>query len=239
MRQWRFAAALRDTIVKLVKTRLEVIRVPRPAHMRTKAQEFIDLLFTQRDHEWMYVKTKDGERVKGPLLTDLEALAAAVEFGSLNDSKLTHYCCVQEGSPEHLAGLRVGGPCCRDKEESLEKVVVPILTWVVHRPWEVSAVSRWTHVVTLLKKTVVGFLAQRVLPESLRALRVHWDIHDGVISALERMVAADANDFSSKNKLRLYRVCKALCPSEMAFEAAIVLNVLMCVDPLLFFCIAR
>ena len=46
---------------------------------------------------------------------------------------------------------------------------------------------------------------------------------------------ADSEDFASKNKLRLLRICETLCPREVAPELGITMNVLLCVDPLLFF----
>ena len=57
---------------------------------------------------------------------------------------------------------------------------------------------------------------------------------EGVAAALERAVRADANDFSSRNKLRLLRVCRALCPPDAASDMAIVLQCLLTVDPILY-----
>ena len=48
-------------------------------------------------------------------------------------------------------------------------------------------------------------------------------------------MAADSEDFQSKNKLRLLRICERLCPREAAPELAIALNVLLCADPLMYF----
>ena len=73
------------------------------------------------------------------------------------------------------------------------------------------------------------------MPESLRLLKATWDLDASAIPTLERLVAADSEDFQSKNKLRLLRICERLCPREAAPELAIALNVLLCADPLMYF----
>ena len=45
---------------------------------------------------------------------------------------------------------------------------------------------------------------------------------------------ADANDFSSRNRLRLLRVCRVLCPPDGAADVAIILQCLLTVDPILY-----
>ena len=48
------------------------------------------------------------------------------------------------------------------------------------------------------------------------------------------MIAADKDDFSSRQKLRLLRVCSQLCPATAAVDLAIVFNCLLCVDLMLY-----
>ena len=59
-------------------------------------------------------------------------------------------------------------------------------------------------------------------------------MHEGLAAHLERLVRADADDFQSRNKLRLLRVCRVLCPPDAASDAAITLQCLLTVDPILY-----
>ena len=78
------------------------------------------------------------------------------------------------------------------------------------------------------------FLAQRVLPECLRHLQVSWDINEGLEASLARLILADMNDFTSRNKLRLLRICKTLCPPDAAWKLGLVFVSMLSVDPLLY-----
>ena len=81
---------------------------------------------------------------------------------------------------------------------------------------------------------LTGRLAQRILPLCLAGMQTTWNVHEGVAAALERAVRADANDFSSRNRLRLLRVCRVLCPPDGAADVAIILQCLLTVDPILY-----
>ena len=58
-------------------------------------------------------------------------------------------------------------------------------------------------------------------------------MEESLAASLVRLVKADANDFSSRNKLRLLRVCRALCPQDASSEIAIVLQSVLAVGPIL------
>ena len=116
----------------------------------------------------------------------------------------------------------------------MDKTAQPLIQWFCHRAWEQVAESRWTKSVNLLRRVLTGCLAQRILPNCLRGMQTSWQVHEGLAAALERQVRADANDFTSRNKLRLLRVCRALCPPDAAPDVAIVLQALLAVDPVLY-----
>ena len=65
-------------------------RVPRPAHVRAQADELVQALFSCDSMEWLYKIDRIGQRVKRPLCSELEALAAAAHFGSLEEDVFTH-----------------------------------------------------------------------------------------------------------------------------------------------------
>ena len=92
MRQWRFASALRDGIITHVRSRLRIAREPRPEVDRLRAQSVLKALKMGDDQEWLYRCTASGERVPSRTLQDLEAVAAAVAFGSTEEDIIWHYC---------------------------------------------------------------------------------------------------------------------------------------------------
>ena len=121
-------------------------------------------------------KTTDHE---SSLCRHLHDVVLAVDLGSPG---LIHWCHVSnDRDPKHVEeGFPVGQPCCRDREQSIERVVVPLLNWLVHRPWNVAAVSRWTHMSNTLRKLAVGLLADGVLLEALREMKTMWSVKPGL-----------------------------------------------------------
>ena len=232
MKQQRFAGQLRLEILHQVGSRLRVVRAPRPAGCSARAERLARILFAADTDDWLHRTSSSGERYKSQLLLDLEALCAAVDFGSVAE-ELTHYCCVQEGDAAHAAGATPGDACCRSREESVEQVAAPLIQWFCHKSWEQSD-NRWTKSVNLLRRVLTGCLAQRILPESLRGMQTSWKVHEGIAAQLERLVRANADDFSSRNKLRLLRICRVLCPPDAASDTAITLHCLLAVDPILY-----
>ena len=85
-----------------------------------------------------------------------------------------------------------------------------------------------------MRRMLTGCLAQRILPECLRAIQTREEAEESVAAHLERLVRADANDFTSRNKLRLLRVCRLLCPADAASDVAITLVCSLAVDPMVY-----
>ena len=232
MRQWRFTKELRDAMVNLVQIRLKVKTEVRPPADHQHAKKVLDMLYGLESQEYLFKVNRKGERVRTSFGEDLDAIAAAASFGGGETGDLVHYCWVEveEGSEEH----RSGGRCCDSFGDSVSKVVVPLLNFLVHRPWDRSCASRWTFVMTAFKKLLVGFLVGGLLPAALRQVQATWGSGDHLETILERLVAADQSDFQSKSKLRLMRTCRALCISSAPSDLVIVITALSQVDPILY-----
>ena len=233
MRQWRFSTALRDELIKLVSSKLRVVTEPRPHEHLERNWNLVRLLYGDPDSEYLHKTRKSGERVKTGLLQDIEALVDAVSLGHFGPDALCHWC--DDGTGIQDAEHRSAGrPCCNSRDESVSKVVVPILNLLAHRPWAQSAENRWTYVLTTLKKWALGCLCHKLLPEAVVALKTHWGLSEAVLAMLERIVAADANDYNAKSKLRLLRVVKTLCQPSVPWKIGIVVQTLDIVDRLLY-----
>eukprot|EP00972_Heterocapsa_arctica_P114877 16444843-Heterocapsa_arctica.AAC.1 len=236
MRQWRFTNALRDAMVIFIRSKIEIVRATRPAADIDESMKLLKLVYPIDDEgSFLYRDGADGRRVKTPLCEDLESIVQGISLLPLEDGKIKHYCFVQAGSAEHKGGQQVGAPCCECFDDSLGKVCVPLLNFLCHRAWDRSNAARWTYVVQQLKKVCVGYLAARVLPESLSQLKALWDLRAvGLEAILEALVRADEQDYSAKSKLRLLRVCKVFCLPTAGWQLAIQLLALEQVDPLLY-----
>lgn len=233
LRQWRMTAALRNSIIKLVSENLVVRREARPATIAIAARQLTDALYGGAESQHLYKTDRHGVRQPGRLLEDLQALAAVVDLGSGDLSNLTHWCFVDTADNDADTDAMHGAACCRSREESIEKVVVPLLNWIVNKAWDTSAVNRWTYVSTTLKKLAVSCLAHRILPEALKDMQLFWKVDDGMESTLARMIAADNQDFASKNKLRLLRVTRCFNDPQVPWKIALVVTSLNLVDQIL------
>lgn len=147
--------------------------------------------------------TRAGEQRKSQLLTDFEVVADAFDLGATDCSALVHWC--------HKGGVGNGMGCCKSREESVEKTAVPLLNWLIHRSWDAASVSRWTYVLTNLRKIAVGFLANALLPAALIEMQIFCGVSQGMEVMLAKMLAADEGNFSAREKLRLLKICRSLC----------------------------
>ena len=65
----------------------------------------------------------------------------------MGPSLLKHHCWVAVGSRLHVEdGLTPKRPCCRTREDAIDRVVAPSLNMLVNRAWDRQAASRWTFV---------------------------------------------------------------------------------------------
>jgi hypothetical protein len=233
-RQSRFAQAFRDCLVALVRTNLVVRREQRPVSVYERSDRIIEMLYGGLDDNYLFKTTSDGQQVPTSFYDDLLALSGVIDMGAPPEEQWMHWCFVAEGSQMHSEGHPAGGPCCASHEDSVELVAVPLLNFLLHRQWSQAAISRWTYVGTTLRKIAIGFLCNRVLPQSLSDLQSLWDVKLGNEALLERLVAADSEDFASKSKLRLLRCCQAFVPAAASWQLAVQLTVLSASDGLLY-----
>ena len=78
--------------------------------------------------------------------------------------------------------------------------------------------------------------ASHGLPEALGQLLATWDVkvNASCEKVLERLIAADQQDYSSINKLKLLRICRHLCGPSDVKEVALQLITHRTVDRLMY-----
>lgn len=233
-RQWRFAHAFRDALLAVVRRELVVKKQQRPALAKERSQAIVEMLYGGEGAGYLFKVGRDGRRVPTSFYEDILALIEVVDLGAPAGERWIHWCFVEDGSALHSQGCPVGSPCCSSPEESVEKMAVPMLNFLLHRQWSQAAASRWTYVGTTLRKIAIGFLSHNVLPQCLSDLQALWDVKASVATLLERLVAADQDDFASKSKLRLLRCCQAFVPAAASWQIAVQITVLSAADTLLY-----
>ena len=200
LRHWRTLDALRASILQILSSRLEVRTEQRPQAAKDASTRFIKALFPQGDTgvvEYMYKTNKKGEKEPKPLWQEMQELALLwdLKFSDCEDEKIIHYCWAE---PESWActreGRTAGHPCCRNREEAIERMATPLINIVVHGPWGRSAANRWTYVGKVLRLIIVGFASARILPMALKELKFCWNVADNMHAQLAALIAKDAED---------------------------------------------
>mmetsp|Transcript_117353 Transcript_117353/g.373922 ORF Transcript_117353/g.373922 Transcript_117353/m.373922 type:complete len:616 (+) Transcript_117353:59-1906(+) len=162
-----------SSVHQVVSERLIAVRAPRPEKYQTRASKLIDVLFkSDDDDDYMYKKLADGGRKPTDMHDDLAGLLKVIDLRMLGDEgrpRLAHCCWVLEGSVEHTEhGMPCGGPCCTSDEESLDKILAPIQTWLTGRGWVSMVLGRWTHATATMRRALMVCLGPcNVLVEAL------------------------------------------------------------------------
>ena len=200
LRHWRTLDALRATILQIISSRLEVRQEQRPQAAKDVSTRFIKALFPEGETgvvEYMYKTNQKGEKVPKPLWQELQELALLwdLKFSDCEEEKIIHFCWAE---PESWActreGRTAGHPCCRNREEAIERMATPLINIVVHGPWDRSAANRWTYVGKVLRLTIVGFASARILPMALKELKFCWRVADNMHAQLAAWISKDAED---------------------------------------------
>jgi hypothetical protein len=212
-----------SSVHHVVSQALVVVRRPRPDVFGERARKLSDLMFKSGSDDYLYKQLPDGSRVKTALHEDIDQLLRVTDLWLADEGgthRITHWCYVRAGSFEHTKlGMQVGAPCCASAEESLDKTLAPIVCWLTSKSWHQMALNRWTHVPSTMRRALMLCLGPTpVLLKALDHLRHNWEIDYSLETGLARALAIDSDDFAGQNKLRLLRLCKALCKPSVPLD---------------------
>ena len=142
-----------------------------------------------------------------PFCDDLMALCKVCSFDQ-SGPMWVHFCYTTE---EHAAdGTPVGSPCCSTRQEAIDKCWVPLKNLVTGRAWAEAKMARWTNVGSAIRRFALLCAAGNILINALKQVKAQSGVADTLEGRLARAIAADMNDFHSKNQLRLLRIVKSL-----------------------------
>ena len=77
---------------------------------------------------------------------------------------------------------------------------------------------------------LIGSIGPGVLPTCLVSVQMQLNCPDSLEGALAQVVAADAEDYSAKRRLRLLNVCKHMCKRKDLMYMAVLVSVLHPLD---------
>ena len=124
---------------------------------------------------------------------------------------------MEEGADEaNLQGLKFGDPCCQSHDleaEGCDTVITPVVNFLPAMAWEVSDVQRWTYILKLWKRFILASLGPGpigILPQILVDMQTNWGVDLTMVAMLERIIAADKQDYTARRKLKLLRSCQHL-----------------------------
>lgn len=220
MRIGRQLAGLRDAIISRVERELVVHHEPRPAELRRTGEDLVDMLYSSSGfgEDYLWKVAEDGTKRPTQFLQDLQAFLAVVDFDP-EDKVLRHWC--------HLDDDDIGGgpglPCCRSRQESIEKVAVPIINLLTCHGWNAAQSGRWIHVTEVLKRLALLVVGKDLLSRCLSDLRAAGAQAQTTAAQLARMIEEDPDDHSAKTQLRLLRCIRAFSAPQVKRDMAVVL----------------
>ena len=138
-------------------------------------------------------------------------------------TKAIHYCHVLEAIPPTptRSGKRVGGSCCDDFQNTVTKASV-LMNMVCGTAWTECCTSRWTNVTSVVTRFTSCNVFGNFLSQSVQDWVVHWQLSDAsVVTALERLIETDKENYTARTKLKLCRVASAFGKPLVLAETAI------------------
>lgn len=227
LRNDRTHASLQTHISDMIGNRLRIVYRRRPARFDETAEQllryFADNDEAGPDGETYFMKRdKRGVLCEAPWVSDLRVFLRLVDM-SPDGSEIIHWCFVTEQSDEHLVeGKAIGSCCCADRREAVQKTTDAVINHMFGRAWESGCASRWLDVGKIRRRCLTGTCGRRLLPESLKELQTQWRCGGASLERmLEDILKEDQNDFVARQRLRLIRVCRSLCPGEISYTLAV------------------
>ena len=212
LRNWRSREMLRQELITSVTSGLILDATPRGAAENEEQDAALDLLFGKQG-------AAEGCTLN-PFRQDVRRL---LDLVSLHPTELRGRC-----------------PPGRPGSEAIfvQSVTVAVLNALLSKSWVVGSEGRWTHTLRLLSRFLLGCLLGGILPASLDAARAFAGVALDLEHQLAALVAQQAGDPHSdaSRKLRLVRICKALCVEAARWQAAVLVTGLRLLDDYMYHC---
>lgn len=221
LRQFRFNDALQAVIRDRICASLQVRCAQRPKFLAVRGESLLRALFGDASSP-QHRRAPRGEKRTSEFYQAAEAFVKHVDIDLGATPALVHWCWVEEGSAEESLGLQVGTPCCRSREEAVERVTFAVTNYMFGKAWDQAAVSRWLHVGKLLTRAMLLCVGSNgILPQALVDLKLSWDLPDTVEAHLQRLIKEDTSNFEAKRKLKLMKTCRVFGRANIGTDMAV------------------
>lgn len=210
-------------LVDFVRSGVEVRNERRPDLHREFSAAMLSHVFGGSDSGYLWKWSSAEKRhVKTSLLRDLEGLVSFISFGPDARKPFVFYNYVEPGSDDaECLGKSPGSKIFASTSDCADRVSLAVVAIFCSRSWMVAAESRWTHAGITLRKWFLGLLCGRALVESLKAVKVKFNLDSSMDSQLAALIAMDSNNFSAANKLRLLRIVQSVSDPESDWTIAV------------------
>ena len=165
--------ALVTALQNHIASTLEIAESELPLSVTEKSLRLVSLSYGDLAASFLWTTHKKSDQpVKTSLHSDLASLCNVVDLSNTTGSLVFHNR-VSAHSEDHLLHkLLVNSVACSDRSECINRVVVPLLNFLTGKAWVTAAESRWTNVMTTVRRFLMGVLAGRVLAHALKAVQL-------------------------------------------------------------------
>ena len=223
-RHTTFRQGARAAIIDHVDSSCRVRNCKRPDGIVSHAAVLFEALFGDRktyrivEHDAApgSRRKRTTKRKESALLCRIDRMLESFDIVRRPDGTMRlvwcHYCFVEE-DPCSLTAPVGGGRgrrCCGSDAEGRRKVAGIVCNYLFAATWAVAAVNRWAYIGHVWKKMLLLCLLDDSLMVMLDGVRRGAGLELNLEDALTRAVAANPEDLSSKNHLKVIRLCKTL-----------------------------
>lgn len=221
-----FSQAIHD----LIAENMEVRQEQRPVNAFADSMRVVECLYGCQSSTFLWRANSKGKLEKTRLLQDLESLCKVIDLSACGKS-IIFFNLVGPESDEHLVeGKSVGSQITASREEAVERVAEALLSVLMGSAWVTCTESRWTHVATTVKRFLLGMAPFSLLVGAMRYVQVRWDLNMTMEEELAALIKQDAQDFSSRNKVRLLRMIRTFDQPHVKCHLCLLLIVGGCVE---------
>lgn len=130
------------------------------------------------------------------------------------------------------------GDGARLHQEAVDYIAQPLVEVFVARRWEIAALSRWTGVMSCLKRMALGVVMNSVLPSALQGLSGRLGVTEAGLQKEMQIIEAktasgeEADDFAAKTMKRVLRISTFFSEPARRWQVGVTLMCAAVVDKL-------
>ena len=211
-----------DHMTVHLRTCKRVVSKP-PEGSKVRLRKAFDLLY-KLDGSHHVVHNRRGAK-PSELLADVQFLMQ-MDSAMLERGEVVHYCWDND----------TGKPCCRSKEETVQKMVAAYLNLFTCHGCPSGSLSRWTHVGVMFTQLAAGFVCRDVFYTAVQSTLQGVAQREAEAAHFEAGVAGAGDaDFQKEHQARLTKVRAWLSLDSTRLHVGVMVLVTSITDALMYF----